>query len=258
MEKEGIKSETLRKEIVFQDANIIYKTRARFSIFYEDNKEKDDYLNKLLEGAKGSLLILGCGDTDITALLDKGFDHIVGIDISPKSIEKVNEIIKKKGLEKRVVAIVMDAHNLEFEEDFFDFIIGAAVLHHLNIEKAIQEINRVLKKDGKMIFLEPLGLNPIINWCRQKTPNYRTEFEHPLKFQDFKLIKKYFRIHLRGFYLFSILSYGFKTFIKSNILYKISHYILIQLDAFLLFLFPFLKYLCWIVIIEGAKHANKR
>lgn len=45
---------------------------------------------------------------------------------------------------------VADAENLPFKDNTFDFIYSWGVLHHTpNYQKAIREIHRVLKPDGK-------------------------------------------------------------------------------------------------------------
>ncbi|MEE9361264.1 MAG: class I SAM-dependent methyltransferase [Cellulophaga sp.] len=248
----------LKKEASFQDAKVVSAIRSEFAIFYQNNKEANEYFDNFLKRLSGSLLVLGCGEVDITKYFLDKINQVIGIDISPKSIEKVNKIIKKKDLDEKVKVFVMDAHNLKFDNESFNAIIGHGILHHLIIEKAIYEIHRVLKKNGKILFQEPLGLNPIINIFRKKTSHARTENEHPLKFKDFKLIKQYFQFKSQGFYLFTILSFGFKTFLRSEILYKISRCLFTKIDSLLLYIFPFLKYLCWIVIIEGIESRNKK
>jgi len=51
----------------------------------------------------------------------------------------------------------MNAEELKFADDYFDIVCGGAILHHLDLNKALSEIARVLKPDGKAIFVEPLG-----------------------------------------------------------------------------------------------------
>jgi ubiquinone/menaquinone biosynthesis C-methylase UbiE len=48
----------------------------------------------------------------------------------------------------------MDAENLLFENDSFDIIYSWGVLHHTpDMQKAIDEIYRVLKPEGKVIIM---------------------------------------------------------------------------------------------------------
>lgn len=50
----------------------------------------------------------------------------------------------------------IDAENLPFLDEQYDIVFGVDVLHHLNSPVlALQEIARVLKKEGRAIFIEP-------------------------------------------------------------------------------------------------------
>lgn len=250
--------EILDDEANFQDSRAEKGIRSDLDVLYEGNNEVLLYIEDFLNNLSGRILILGCGDVDISMFLQYGFDEVVGVDISPKSIEKISKVIQKKRLGKKVKVFVMDAHHLKFNNNYFDCVYGMGVLHHLDIEKAIKEVKRVLKQNNTMLFMEPLGLNPITNYYRKITPNLRTKYEHPLKIKDFKLIRKYFDVELKGFYLFTILCLGFKIFIKSNTLYKVSRRVFMKIDSFLLSTFPFLKYLCWIIVIKGTKYDGKK
>lgn len=79
---------------------------------------------------------------------------------------------------------LMDAHNLEFEDESFDFVYGCAILHHLDYNRALDEICRVLKPGGKILFAEPLGINPVGKLVRLMTPFARTDDEKPLMFKE--------------------------------------------------------------------------
>jgi SAM-dependent methyltransferase len=50
----------------------------------------------------------------------------------------------------------IDAENLPYMDEQYDIVFGVDVLHHLNSPVlALKEIARVLKKDGRAIFIEP-------------------------------------------------------------------------------------------------------
>lgn len=75
---------------------------------------------------------------------------------------------------------VMDAHRLEFEDDSFDVVFGKAILHHLDYAVALEEIRRVLKPGGVLVFMEPLDFNPVMKLVRFMTPTLRTPDEEPV------------------------------------------------------------------------------
>ena len=86
----------------------------------------------------------------------------------------------------------MDAHDLQFEDGTFDFVFGDAILHHLNMAPALDEIFRVLKPNGKILFVEPLDINPVGKLVRSLTKKARTSDEQPLRLCDIAEIKKRF------------------------------------------------------------------
>jgi ubiquinone/menaquinone biosynthesis C-methylase UbiE len=88
--------------------------------------------------------------------------------------------------------ILMDAHDLQFEDETFDFVYGDAILHHLNMVPALDEIFRVLKPNGKILFVEPLDMNPVGKLVRSLTKKARTADEQPLRLCDIAEIKKRF------------------------------------------------------------------
>ena len=114
----------------------------------------------------------------------------------------------------------------------------------LELEKAYQEIQRTLKPNGRAIFFEPLGHNPIINLYRYLTPKMRTEDEHPLLMKDFRLARDYFnRIKIEYYTLFSIVSTFFPAF--SAILNK--------LDSYLFENISILRKYAWITVTEFSE-----
>ncbi len=75
-----------------------------------------------------------------------------GIDLTEGAIEKTRKLFDYHKLKAELK--VMDAENLNFEDNKFDMVYSAGVLHHTpDTQKAIDEIYRVLKPDGKAIIL---------------------------------------------------------------------------------------------------------
>jgi SAM-dependent methyltransferase len=88
---------------------------------------------------------------------------------------------------------LMDAHNLQFAPGSFDVVFGAGILHHLDLEKALKEIERVLKSDGLFVFTEPLDMNPFGRILRRLTPKARTPDEKPLRRTQLARISEEFK-----------------------------------------------------------------
>jgi SAM-dependent methyltransferase len=88
--------------------------------------------------------------------------------------------------------VVMDAHDLEFADGSLDLVFGVAILHHLEFARALREIHRVLRKGGKIVFVEPMRHNPVARLVRWLTPHARTPDELPLGRPELRLINRNF------------------------------------------------------------------
>ena len=103
-------------------------------------------------------------------------------------------------------------------------------MHHLQFNKCLDEIFRILKSKGTLIFIEPLGTNPIINLYRKLTPKSRSEDEHPLLEKDIEYIKNKFSELKVNYYGFATLVFfPFYKNPQSSKVYKM----LCKLDDFL-------------------------
>lgn len=133
------------------------------------------------------VLEIGCSDGKHAVMYAGSALAYVGIDISDVAIEKANN----RELPNAVFMNV-DAHQLPFEAVSFDLVIVNSLLHHLLLELALPEICRVLRRDGHLVFREPLGINPLFVLYRSLTPSARTADERPFTLGDLRLINQYF------------------------------------------------------------------
>lgn len=99
----------------------------------------------------------------------------------------------------------MDAHKLDFADASFDMVFGVAILHHLDFALAMREIHRVLRKGGKIVFMEPLRHNPVARLVRWFTPHARTPDELPLGRPELRLIGHNFDMDNYYSELFSVI-----------------------------------------------------
>ena len=97
---------------------------------------------------KSNILDAGCGNGKNMVYLQNQGHNMTGIDFS----DGLLEICKQKNLNVHN----SDIRNLPFNDFTFDYVISIAVIHHLNTEedriKAINELLRVTKKGGKVLF----------------------------------------------------------------------------------------------------------
>ena len=95
-----------------------------------------------------TVLELATGPGMIARHIAHSAKSVVATDFAPKMIETA----KKKGIPQNVTFETADATNLSYAENSFDVVVIANALHIIpNPEKALCEINRVLKSDGIMI-----------------------------------------------------------------------------------------------------------
>lgn len=103
------------------------------------------------------ILDIATGTADFAISAAKYTDaNITGIDISERMINIGGKKIIKKNLKNRIKLSIADSENLPFNKSSFDAITaGFGVRNFENLEKGLNEIYRVTKKDGFVVILEP-------------------------------------------------------------------------------------------------------
>ena len=192
------------------------------------------------------MLEYGCGKGKHAFALARCGADVVGIDISAEGVRQAAAQARAEGLEDKLDFAVMNAEVLQFPDDSFDLVCGSGILHHLNLESACHELARVLKPEGRAIFYEPLGHNPLINLYRKLTPKMRTEDEHPLLASDLKTLAGYFHKARFDYYAFcTLLAVPFRALPGFKGLLSVLEFF----DRILLRL-PFIKRQAWLVVIQ--------
>lgn len=162
------------------------KLQARFHHVFEcpNSQKGENFLDSAIrEYAAGKdILDYGCYDGwMVPRYREMQPRSITGLDISESAIEKARITF---GLEAKFY--VGDAHAMPFPDDSFDLVVGRAILHHLDLDQALAEIRRVLRRGGKAVFIEPLADNPGAKLLRFMTPRARTSDEKPLTRSDIR------------------------------------------------------------------------
>jgi len=109
-----------------------------------------NYRKKILSPLQGKILEIGVGTGKNLPYYNYDRVDYIGIDFSPKMLAKA-----KKLDVPWAKLLGMDAQELKFKENSFDYIITTFVLCSIpDPVKALKEMKRVVKKDGKIIMLE--------------------------------------------------------------------------------------------------------
>lgn len=153
--------------IVELERNIFPRTRSeeqiRKSIEHRRSlvTRSPDRLDRLLETTDGAAtphgltLDLGCGSGEATAaLLRRGADTVIGVDISLIELMLAKKLLSELGQRAHLVAGAAEA--LPFERDSLDFIYSPDVIEHVSDQALyLREARRTLKADGEFLLNSP-------------------------------------------------------------------------------------------------------
>jgi SAM-dependent methyltransferase len=125
-------------------------------------RRADWMLSQMSATKNSSILEIGCGTGEVSHwIAEKTTAMIVGTDLCAPFIEEA----KKKFVLPNLRYAVLDFNGTDnFNGERFDYIIGNGILHHLywNLDDALVNMKRLLKENGKIIFIEPNYYNPYI------------------------------------------------------------------------------------------------
>ncbi len=128
-----------------------YTAFSKIGLWDSETYTFDKYLKP-----EDRILDLGCGTGRTTfALKKKGYNNIIGVDITPEMIDAANEL--KDYFKTTIDFRVGDACALEFEDNTFDALIFSfnglmSIPKQEQRDLALTEIKRVLKPNGLFIF----------------------------------------------------------------------------------------------------------
>lgn len=259
-------------ETVFHDeyaATVDIETINIYSSFSQAAQEHR-HAHRLFKDVKGKkILDLGCGFGETAVFWARLGAYVEGIDISSGMIAISKKLAKKNGVSQSCRFREMAAEKLDFSDNTFDFVFGDGILHHVEYNKTLKEVKRVLKPKGRAVFIEPLAYNPVINIYRSLANRVRTSAEKPLTYRDLSEMKKIFpnlqHQEYECFTLFIFLWFYIVEKIDPNkerywrklreieTPLKSIHTILMTIDRFTLRLIPPLRRWCWNTVIELQK-----
>ena len=146
------------KHLLTKSLNLV----ARFyDSFMKLTMDEEKFRQKIIELANlrgdEKTLDIGCGTGTLNLMLANSLDKVAtyGIDAAPKMIEVAKKKAQREG--KKIDFRIGTSTALPYEDNYFDIVFTTLLFHHLNFEekgKALREISRVLKVDGKYISAE--------------------------------------------------------------------------------------------------------
>ena len=170
-----------------------------------------EWLRQRCKGVKALDYCCGSGKNGI--FMAKCGADVIGIDISPDGIEKVRLNARQEGVTPNCIFRVMDGEAMDFQDNTFDLIVESGALHHLDFQRAVSELRRVVKPSGEILCIEALRHNPFIHLYRMKTMYLRTQWdvEHILGVEHLDMARNYFgEVSVKFFHLFVLAAVPFR------------------------------------------------
>ncbi|MBI2496670.1 MAG: class I SAM-dependent methyltransferase [Opitutae bacterium] len=212
-----------------------------------------------------TLLDVGCGLGEAAVYFALLGAEVTATDISPGMCAAARRLAEHNGVKIRTH--VSASEDLGFGPDVkFDVIYTGNTLHHVDIAATMPLLLKHLKPDGMFVSWDPVAYNPVINYYRRHAMAVRTADEHPLRLADIRAVRTHFReSHTRWFWLSTLLIFLIMKFVQRRDPNKERYWKKVVEEAetwaplyrpleFLdkvLLLLPFLRPLCWNVVIVG-------
>lgn len=117
-----------------------------------EHYQRYQFAKQLVKGKR--VLDAACGEGYGSSLLAEAADHVTGLDIDGRAVESANQKYAKDNLEFKEGSI----DKLPFEDHVFDMVVSYETIEHVDgkmQENFLNEIRRVLKKDGTLIMSTP-------------------------------------------------------------------------------------------------------
>lgn len=173
----------------------------------DDHGALGQFKRTLRSEARGRVLDVCCGEARFAEVMlrhDSSVEYH-GIDLSKVRVGEAGDRLGDDGN-----VVVGDAEYLPYEDGSFDTVVSSAALHHLPQwdDRAMDEIVRVLKPDGTLVFREPLKYNPFAYVFRRLAPGpCHTEHESPFDPNDFRevLDGRFESVDMTGHYIAALL-----------------------------------------------------
>ena len=224
------------------------------------------YLDSASKG-RSLALDIGCGDGTKTRDLRREGRTLVGVDIGGDYLKEA----KSNAPEAHYVRC--DMENLPFAGATIDEIFSCSTLHYVDWRRVLEECRRVLKREGRAVFIENLHGNPLVRAYRGTRRLLKWEFAShftPRAYIEWEELARFERLFSKverdPYYLFTPLVeaiavlrhrlLGARAPSRSKAVQGLTRTLfklLSRLDARLFRLFPGLAAYCWMVLVRVRK-----
>lgn len=139
------------------------------------------------------VLDFACGSGVTACFLAARGANVLGVDISPRSIEQAGQLAERAGVAAEFVAgeLTIDS----FPPESFDAVAGHYALHHVDLTVIAPIFRELLVPGGRGAFVETMGLNPLLTLSRRLLrgragiASYGSDDERPLDRADLRVLE---------------------------------------------------------------------
>ena len=212
------------------------------------------------------VLDLGCGAGEAAVYFATRGADVTAVDLSSGMLSVVSRVAERYDV--KVQCVQSRAESLDLPDNAYDIVYAANMLRHVDMNPCLDEVCRVLKPDGRFVSWDPLRHNPIINIYRRMAAGVRTEDETPLHVRDVERFVERFGTVSHDCYWLASLWIFMRFFLierihpsKERYWKKIitaadrlepSYRRLATIDTYLLKLCPWLRRMCWNLVVCAA------
>jgi ubiquinone/menaquinone biosynthesis C-methylase UbiE len=166
-----------------------HHSRGKYDYFYGGDDRKELFVRLVGTGRK--VLEVGCRSGNLTQHYVSG-NQVTGVDIDRAALKLFEERLACKGH-----WIDVDEEPLPFPDKAFDVVVFSEVMEHVRFpQKALGEIRRVLKLDGRLVGSVPNAFR-LRNRLRFLVGNqYESDHSH-LRQYSFSILRRELEPHFR-------------------------------------------------------------
>ncbi|USN99885.1 MAG: methyltransferase domain-containing protein [Phycisphaeraceae bacterium] len=137
------------------------------------------------------VLDIGCGLGESSVYFATQGADVTATDISPGMVRTTEQLAQAHGVSVR--GVVSEAESLGIEDNSFDVVYIANLIHHVTDKDALwRQVSAALRPGGLFVSWDPLRYNPVINVYRRMATEVRTDDEFPLGFDDARRAAEHF------------------------------------------------------------------
>jgi 2-polyprenyl-3-methyl-5-hydroxy-6-metoxy-1,4-benzoquinol methylase len=222
------------------------------------------HIRRALGDLRGrTLLDVGCGLGEASVYFALLGADVTASDISTGMCDAACRLAEHNGV--KIKTHVSASEDLGFPAGTqFDVIYTGNTLHHVDIVATMPLLLKHLKPGGVFVSWDPVAYNPAINYYRRNAMEVRTHDEHPLTLANIRAVRSHFKeSNIAWFWLSTLLIFISMKFVQGRDQNKERYWkkVVEEADAWawlywpleeldrLLLHIPFLRPLCWNVVI---------